>query len=230
MGGRKKNPHNHHLLCCFHFSILFFLILNSPFLNYREERNKVAKEWLLSIGKIHSQCHSMKIFPLRADLEIFFFPLLPCREMASEMPPQALGKHQMQKKQNSLTGLGGLVDGKKNHLGDTPCAAKFSQIKQLPGVFPTFPESSFPASLHSAFPNLQNLSVFLQAQIYFLLNVKKKKKKMPGAGPRGDTGCIYSFQLPDFFLRYIFRKCSNSPGVSPCIFPCSTVTSEILYK
>lgn len=115
----------------------------------------------------------MKTFPLRADLGIF--PLPPCRLKWHQKCLQGFVKRVNIKCRKSRTpDWSGWAGGweAKPPWRYSPGAAKFSQIKQLPSVFPTFPESSFPAFLHPAFPNLQNISAFLQAHLFSLEHQK----------------------------------------------------------
>lgn len=95
--------------------------------------------WLLSIDKIHSQCHSMKIFPLRANLEIFFLP-----EMAAEMPTR-LCEHQMQKEQNPRLVWLGWQMGSKTTLEIQPWCCQIFPDKATSWCFSHLPRELLPS-------------------------------------------------------------------------------------
>lgn len=120
----------------------------------------------------------MKIFPLRADFG-GFFPASMQAEMALEMPTRLCEKdeHKMQKKQNPRQVWVGWQTGSKTPVEIQPWSCQILPDKeQHPGAFPTFPGAPSQLSSIPPFqtpPNLQNLPLFPQAQIYFLLNVKK---------------------------------------------------------
>lgn len=121
----------------------------------------------------HSHCHSMKIFPLRADFGVFF-PASMQAEMASEMPTRLCekGEHKMQKKQNPRQVWVGWQMGSKTPLEIQPWSCQILPDKeQHPSAFPTFPGAPSQLSSIPPFqtpPNLQNLPVSTGTDLFSL--------------------------------------------------------------
>lgn len=219
--GGEKNPHNHHLLYCFHFGILFFKILNSPFLNSREDRTKVAEE-------VAAVCWSNALsvsfhdnFPSKSWFGDFFFPPASIQvEMASQMPPRLCekGKHQMQKKQNPWQVRVGWQRRSKTTLEIQTWCCQIFPDKATSQCFSHFPKELLPSFSPSCLSKPSELFCISISTDLFPFECVKKT---PWAGVRGDTGCIYSFQLLDFFYKKItFLGSVASPQVSlPATFP-----------
>lgn len=200
-GGEKKENTTTTFYAAFMLVFYFFKILNSAFLNYREERNKVAKEWLLSIGKIHSQCPSMKIFPLRADLEIFYFPLLPCRlKWHQKCPPRHWVNIKCRKNRiPDWFGWAGRWEEKSSWR--YPLCCQIFPNKETSWCFSHLPRELLPSFCPFCLSKpSEPFCIFTSTDLFSFECKKKKNKKYHGLDQEGTLRVfIYSFQLPDFF-------------------------------
>lgn len=161
----------------------------------------------------------MTIFPLRADFGDFF-PASMQAEMASEMPTRLCekGEHKMQKKQNPRLVWVGWQMGSKTPLEIQPWSCQILPDKATSQCFPHIPRSSFPAFLHSAFPNSSKPSEPSRFHRHRFIFSWMSKNPMSWSKRR----CWMYLLLPAswFSLKTHFNKCIATPQVSlPASFP-----------